>query len=68
MKEIENLMKAKDINGINSFIDKMVPDTVPLNESKVAINYIAKNLGTVDNETALKICEHAIQKLRARQL
>ena len=54
--KIEGLMKAKDVNGINSFIDQMVPDSVPLNESKSAINYIAKNLGSVDNETALKIC------------
>ena len=53
-------MKAKNASAINAIIDEMVPDSVPLTDSKAAISHIAKNLGNVDNETALSICQHAI--------
>lgn len=67
-KQLEQLFASKNAQGINEVIDQLVQDSVPLSDSKPMIGLIASSLSKLDNSSTLAVAEHAINKLRNRQL
>lgn len=66
--KLETYIAAKNVAAINGLIDEITSEQRPLNESKPIINYLATHLKQLDNSSTLAVCEHAISKLRSRQL
>lgn len=66
--KLEVYIANKNVPGIIGLIDELVNESKLLNESKPIINYLATHLNQLDNTSTLAVCEHAIQKLRSRQL
>lgn len=68
VQNLDNLFAQKNVEAIKQMVDFYVQESVPLGDSKIVIAHLAKNLNKLDNTSCLAVAEHAINKLRTRQI